>query len=461
MFSYRKQRGHAGVLFAMMIPVLFGVFTVGSDGANALQSKARLNEALEVSALAVAAQDSDDDSTRRQTATAYITYYLPYATVDASNITVTKITCDEDNTTCDYDPTKSRFFQFTVTGTVDIDSWFPGNASTVGFGDTYAVASTSVARKYQSETIDIVYVADFSGSMVSTLNTATGSDIGKAKYVILKEIIEEVNQEVKEFNDKISSTSATNQSTVGFSAFNQFAHGSETSTSRQCTWMTRFGCLRYEDITTTTECNVDNWVYNSTSHNGAYINETETVKPSHIFADPVCYTTNNMYGTFQDIQLTEDFGSSSASFESAMQSYRPNLSGYGTTSSTQGIIQGAKLAYKGVNSRKLIIILSDGQDYPNYNPYYHATVTNKLVNAGLCDNIRDTLDAQVSSEGTSVKSRIALIGFDYNVNSTNSGLTNCVGGSSSTNIYQAYSSSELKTAILSLISEEIGHLADD
>ncbi|MEZ8772114.1 TadE/TadG family type IV pilus assembly protein [Vibrio sp. 10N.247.310.17] len=42
--AMRKQSGHAAMLFAMMIPALFGVFMLGSDGARALQTKARLRK---------------------------------------------------------------------------------------------------------------------------------------------------------------------------------------------------------------------------------------------------------------------------------------------------------------------------------------------------------------------------------------------------------------------------------
>lgn len=40
----KQQSGHAAILFVMCIPVLFGVFTLASDGARALQSKARLED---------------------------------------------------------------------------------------------------------------------------------------------------------------------------------------------------------------------------------------------------------------------------------------------------------------------------------------------------------------------------------------------------------------------------------
>jgi tight adherence protein G len=440
MKNVRLQSGHAAMLFVMMVPVLFGVFTLGTDGSRALQSKARLSEAFEVASLAVAAQDSDDDNTRISTVKAYLEYYFPNATITDSDITVTKITCDEDSdsTSCpDFDAdTDTRYFKYTVTGTISETTWFPGNEAIIGFGEDYNVASSSVAKKYQSQTIDIVYVADFSGSMGWTLSSATGDDVGLDKYEILINIINEVNEEVKAFNDSIVATTNT-QSTVGFTAFNLYTHG-ETSNG--------------------SECGVDSWVYTTTTSGKGKNKKTttsldaeSTAAYDNVFAGGSdCDGTSGsyIYGTFEDIALTEDFGSSDADFETTIADFTPQ----GGTSSTQGIIAGAKIAYQGTNARKLIIILSDGADTSTSN-------TKSLVDAGLCDTITSTLDAQISSEGEDVVSRIALIGFDYDTDD-NEGLTDCVGGSSSGNIYEASSGDELKSAILSLISEEIGHLAD-
>ncbi|WP_241910669.1 TadE/TadG family type IV pilus assembly protein, partial [Vibrio lentus] len=55
--SIHRQSGHASVLFALLVPLLFGVFMLASDGARAIQSKARIEDASEVAALAVAARD--------------------------------------------------------------------------------------------------------------------------------------------------------------------------------------------------------------------------------------------------------------------------------------------------------------------------------------------------------------------------------------------------------------------
>ncbi|MGX9418279.1 hypothetical protein ACWU4D_13090 [Vibrio sp. WJH972] len=436
MKTYNSQSGHAALLFAMFIPLFFGVFALGSDGARALQSKARLNEALEVASLAVAAQDSDNNGTRVATAKAYIKYFFPNShEISDSDINITKITCDEDSSSSEcpnFDATTdTRYFKYTVTGSITEDTWFPGNDAIIGFGDDYDVTSASVAKKYQSQTVDIVYVADFSGSMSESLKSAVGDDVGLAKYEILVNIIELVNEEVKEFNDTIAG-SVNTQSTVGLVAYNKVTHGVDVDGD---------------------ECGVDSWLYTNPSGNinslGS-LDENATAAYSNVFdGGSECDGDNGPYikGTFENIELTESFGESGSDFETTIQNFSPK----GGTASTQGLIAAAKVAYLGTNTRKLLIILSDGVDNP-------APPNEDIVYAGLCDTITSTLDAQTSSEGDSVISRIALIGFDYDTD-TNQALSDCVGGDDSGNIFEASSGEELKSAILSLISEEIGHLA--
>jgi tight adherence protein G len=438
-----SQKGHAAILFAMMIPVLFGVFTVGTDGARAIQDKARFNEALEVAGLAVAAQNSEDNTKRVVTASAYIKYFFPLAQINDSSISITKITCDEDtnSSVCDYDPTKSRYYQYTITGSLSQESWFPGNEQIVGIGETYKVGSSSVARKYQSQTIDIVYVADFSGSMDTRLNTGSAK-----KYQILVDIIKEVNADVKAFNDKISFTT-NKQSEVAFTAYNQYVHGSLTTINNN---HGRRG-QGNSSTSTTTPCNLDNWLYLSGQKSDSNVDTSRTASIDHMLNDTALCGSSTVDGTFATINLTDQFGSSSENFEQTINSYRPG----GNTSSTQGIIEGARIAIAGSNPRRLMIILSDGDDYPASKK----TVTQTLVDQGLCDNIRAELDGQ-TVDGEKVKSRIAIIGFGFSP-SVNPGLVKCVGGADSGNIFEADSSTALKTAILSLISEEIGHLATD
>ncbi|GAL12454.1 protein TadG [Vibrio astriarenae] len=94
--SLQKQNGHAAILFAMMIPVFFGLFTLGSDGARMMQSKARLGDAMEAASLAVTAHASTDnsaDGVNQTIAKNYIEYYATDLKAIES-VTVSRRDCD-------------------------------------------------------------------------------------------------------------------------------------------------------------------------------------------------------------------------------------------------------------------------------------------------------------------------------------------------------------------------------
>ncbi len=95
-----------------------------------------------------------------------------------------------------------------------------------------------------------------------------------------------------------------------------------------------------------------------------------------------------------------------------------------------------------------MIIISDGEDnYPS--------TTQNLVDNGMCDTIRDTLDSQTATvNGQPVETTLAFIGFDYDT-STNPALTQCVGKN---NVYEAKDGQQMVNQILGIINEETGHL---
>jgi tight adherence protein G len=420
--TLKSQHGHAALLFCMMIPILFGVFTLGSDGARMLQEKARMDEAVEVASLAVSAADASNDiSSLKTIAKDYIAYFFPVGTITDDNVTVTKVACEVSSTTCPIEADEERYHEYTVSAVLKEENWFSGSSSTSpSFDKIFQLAGSSISRKYQSEALDVIYVADFSGSMSSVLRSATGSDVGVAKYVILKNIIIDVNNTLKEFNSHLST--GDSKAKVGFAGYNHWAHK-------------------------TSSCGVDYIKYTS---NGTSVSFSATNNYGSIFNSAVgCKNIADIYaGRFNDIALTASF----TDFSSAIASFAPYLN-YGQTNSVQGLISGARLANDGTNRRKLLIILSDGVDYPE------SITTNRLYNDGLCNTIRNGLNNKKTTDDKYVESRIVMIGFDYDPTG-NPGLSTCVGGTSSGNIFRANNSEELKTTILTLINEEIGRLAN-
>ncbi|MEZ9057761.1 pilus assembly protein TadG-related protein [Vibrio pelagius] len=434
-FLLNKQKGHAGILTVLILPALWVLFSLGTDGARGLQDRARLDDALEAAALAVSAHNDDniDDGSgsgskvNQDIVKAYVDAYV----TDKESITAVKI----QKLDCQSIPDcvsglkngDSRFFQYHVSATTKHDSWF---SSDKNFGNDFNVSSTGTSRKYQDHPVDVVFVSDFSGSMDN--NWKGGK---QKKYQDLRDVISAVTVELQKFNDIVQ----LDDNTISFVGFNNYARVSDHN------------CY-LDQLDYKVEIKLDNGV----PEPEVEVDFSKTV--ANVFKEKVnsnCRTTN-IYkdAIFYDIEPTTDF----TKFNSDVKTFRPD----GYTASHQGIIRGAQLAMQGKNPRRLIIILSDGADkgnnkVANKGTLSHKSISEKLYdNHGLCNKIRNDLNAQKAEnkDKDDVLSRIAVIGFDYDLNS-NVGLKVCAGED---NVFKAENKSQILAKILELISEEIGHL---
>ncbi|WP_217511973.1 TadE/TadG family type IV pilus assembly protein [Vibrio metschnikovii] len=404
--SMQRQSGHAAILFALMIPVLFGVFALGTDGARAVQDKARLLEAVEVASLAVAGQGSDN----KVLAKSYLQYYFPLAKINDADITINKINC-EDNAACKGQD--RRFFEYQVSAHITQPTWFPGNDAIIGFGKNYQVFDRSVTRKYHAKTVDVIFVADFSGSMVGVWD-------GKVKYKALIEVIKDVNKDLLKFNDILASSRSPSNNAINRAAFTAYDYNT----------------IMY-----------DGESYCNLNHYKSSVNKTIDA----IFQDKHCPESKLNNPPFFRVPITSDFTSK---IDNIIKDFKPRR---GTTASYQGLIDAAYIAYSipNPNPRQLIIILSDGEDFPQG----EADKMTGLVNANMCKGIVKKLESRqfinAANRLENVKARLAMIAFDYNQR-PNSGLTRCI---ESDNIFSANDFEAIKNKILELITEEIGHLA--
>ncbi|WP_217521567.1 TadE/TadG family type IV pilus assembly protein [Vibrio metschnikovii] len=445
--SMQRQSGHAAILFALMIPVLFGVFALGTDGARAVQDKARLLEAVEVASLAVAGQGSDN----KVLAKSYLQYYFPLAKINDADITINKINC-EDNPACQGQD--RRFFEYQVSARISQPTWFPGNDAIIGFGADYKVYDGSVTRKYHSETVDVVLVADYSGSMAWPWN-GDGTQVSAnnpIRYSMMNDIMVQIAGELDKFNEYVQGGNKNRLAITGFDNFTQkrnpvniqqmlhfdhlicnSSHACHTNCSYNNQNPKRLICVPWTarsgfDTSDVDEAATVNNIFN-TNHwpHSTSILTTELASEYR----PLSY--------FYDIELTDDF----AGIKSEINSFVIRGSAISGTSSYAGIIRGAQMAQAGTNPRRLIIILSDGED--NF-----TNTTNKLISAGLCSTILNTLNSQ-----NDVQARMVAVGFAYDINAYPQ-MKNCVGEE---NVFSAKNPEDIKNKILELITEEIGHLA--
>lgn len=431
--AMRKQSGHAAMLFAIMIPVLFGVFMLGSDGARALQTKARLEEASEAAVLAVSAKDEQD----HQLAERYIQHYL-YDMDSILDIEVKKLGCDEiPECIAATERGEARYFEYRVAGQSLHKSWFPGNDVIAGFGDSFNVTGSSKARRYQSQPIDITFIVDFSESMNDSWSGGRRSKLND-----LKDIIEEVADELGAYNDLYPE----HPHRVALTGFNRRTINKDKNDNlvvRDQRVVSREGEYDKDDT----------------------VNFNKTIAQQFIVKGEASRVPNgDDDARFYDLYFTTDF----SSFTKKVKKFKAG----GGTASLQGIIRAGQIVTSmSKNQKQLIIILSDGEDWNHY-----AGQTNKLVSKGMCSNILNMVNGgkvsadnthddieviggvsqgMMTPDGERMNARMAVIGFDYELNK-NVGLRNCVGRD---NVYKAENKEDILNKILGLITEEVGHLA--
>ncbi|TDE26247.1 VWA domain-containing protein [Vibrio owensii] len=481
---YRTQRGHAALLFALLIPVFWGFTTLAIDGSYAIQTKARLGDASEVAALALTAKNSLINSENEKLALKYVRAY-----VDDAEITIKDVKRKEcsstDNNGCEG---VNRYAQYDLSVAAQRDSWIP-NLNNIGFGDNYNVSHSATARKYQGDSIDVVFVMDYSGSMDDTWQK-------KAKYRHVADIINSVLKELK----KYQSIQEVN-SRVGLVPYSEYTsrpnsemmceeekylldkncknkcksvHDKCLKSCSRFNWKCREkcndeysvcqdGCRKVEIIETEPLQFVDQL---------RYAKDNETVDIESTIADVWVDKSNDPDAVCAFERYEEDYEDRSYPFsnedltdnfdkiEKEIKRFKPE----GWTAALQGIIKAAQMfdsldnpaAGTSPNARQLLVILTDGVDKTGSNdkPLDGKLPLPKLVDAGMCTKIKEHLNSKFTLDNRPVSFQMAMIGFDYDV-STNKSIAECVGVD---NVYDAANPDELLDIILNLISEEIGHL---
>ncbi|CUB02754.1 TadE/TadG family type IV pilus assembly protein [Marinomonas fungiae] len=458
-YTQKQQSGHAGLMFLLIFPALFGLFVWSTDGARMLQSDARLTDAMEVAVLAVSAQASDENDVREATAKRFINDY--FSDVEASNITVTSSKTAKTEGEGD---DEKRFFEYDLSVKVERDTIFQkNNGSTLSYGDSFKMGRTAVARKGLSEAVDVVLVSDYSSSMYE------GWDGGaQRKFKDLNDIVDEIADELKHYNDQ-NPNFVNTLSVVGFDYYTSESTSYEVE---KCWW---FSCW-YETVTErmfahhlicnrnpyevqrnkfrslTSDCKYQGVFFEGAIKDSYYVDANATVAnifnlnhPSNQHSLDKSEVQNTSKSVFETIPLSSNFLNIKSIVNDSGRFNISEYSGSGTASYA-GLIRAAQIAETGMNPRRLIIILSDGVDSKS-------SITDKLISAGLCSEIIDTLSEEVVN-GNNVRAEMAAIGFDYSV-SSNPQMANCVGEE---RVYSAVNTEDIKNKILSLISEEVGSL---
>ena len=438
---YKKQSGLAGIMFVLFFPALFGVYVWATDGARMLQSDARLTDAMEVAVLAVAAEGSDKDDDRVKTAKKFVNAYFSDVSIDKITVTSNSKEAEDDG------------YAYKLNVKVERDTIFPKSKSLdIGYDDTFTMNRSSAAKKGLTEGVDVILVADYSGSMRDKISSSATQE----KYKDLVEVVKQVGATLEEYNKLIpEQAKKSKMAIVPFNYLTSNDNGifhhlvcdelidreidnirgsydyKETTTYANCYYVVR----RYKKSDYTgnykTDSDWNGWRYT----NSYYVNAKKSVEG--LLNEKNGKVRDGSLGYFEDISLTDDF----KSINTTIKDFKPTSS----TASYSGLIRAAQVAKKGSNPRRLIILLSDGMDS-------YGGVSNALLNADLCGEIVSSLTE--TKNNVEIKAEIAAIGLGKTDNYDR--MERCVGAD---RVFDGLGSmEEVKKQILTLIAEEVGSL---
>ncbi|WP_051215817.1 TadE/TadG family type IV pilus assembly protein [Ferrimonas futtsuensis] len=212
-FNPKIQRGVAAIYLALLLAPMFGMVFLAVEGTRYIQKKNRLADATEAAAMAVsmanrnlpAADGETPDQYRRRLAQAYIHAYVRHIeTIEQLQVERT----DGEEVIVGQ---PQEFIQYRVSATTQHDSWFSDGTGVIpSFNKQQKVANRAIAKSYPNRlerNVDIVFVADFSGSMTQTWND-------RSKIQTLKEQVNAISAEILADNDEGFSHR------IGFAPFN-------------------------------------------------------------------------------------------------------------------------------------------------------------------------------------------------------------------------------------------------
>ncbi len=174
------QRGALAPAFAIILPILLSLMALGLDGANGLYQKARLSDAMDEAALAVASSGKtnttvEESNNSKALVKAYLNYYIPSMTREPI-ITFSSQSSDEDANDglkyIDYHMGASVY----VPAVFDVGT-FPGFDHEIQIG-----THDKKVRKFSALPADYVFVVDFSTSQAGT------------PMKILKSVVKEITE---------------------------------------------------------------------------------------------------------------------------------------------------------------------------------------------------------------------------------------------------------------------------
>lgn len=357
---YPHQRGLMGLLMVGFVLAFAGLFILSIDGVRALQNKARFDEAADIATLAVSsnALNSITESQQKQIVKNYFYAYFKDLTLNDAdiNITATEGTCTEDDVTCIKDAVYTQY-ELSVSGSFAKILGTPVNVAS--FADeegNYQVSGGGMARRFDATSIvepkDVIFVADFSGSMDWSWNGRyapvddSSSDAKlHRRYKEALSVIDQIAETLQNYNDSVENGEKKN--TVGMVPFGPYTFAS-SRTSERFILDQGYGDFRYT-------YRYWSWTYWEWRYGYGYVDyRMYAVENDFLRSNYSITTSSYSYMDYHNVSLTDNI----SQFRSTVSGFSPS----GGTASYKGLLRSAIMAASGDNAKRIIIILSDGDD---------------------------------------------------------------------------------------------------
>jgi len=421
---YRDQRGAFAVSFVILAGALLSLAALGIEGSRYIRERARFSDALEQAALALVSEDNGQGSARNTMLTnAWVGAYLPGSkTLEEPVIRVSK----------GIDPTRDQlsYVEYRVSSKVASNSWMSSSLFP-SFNPEVVLGNNGAARKYRTA-MDVMFVADFSVSMKYSFSGGGGS-----KFENLQRAIMSISSEVLKDNK---------QNKVGFVPF---SWGTRSDDGTYCNPQFASNRPVPSDVYSTPSPQGRAWaanVYHYVDIQATYDRFPEPMDDFHIPYSNIIGFGRCLKDAInpRPVLLT-----SSIDDIAAINTMGPE----GNTLVSAGMLQGGRLLYNGTAARKILVIISDGTDFPITGPdpeNEDIDISKKLINLGLCNKIRDVLTT-TDANGNQIIGKIAFIGVDY---LPTLDWKACVGEN---NYYEVNNADAFSEAMRHAVFEEVGH----
>ncbi len=439
------QRGAFLVFFTITLPVLLGFVVLSVEGSRYVYDKARMSDALEQAVLALTVANKDPEINydyNVNVAKAYITANAP----------------DQGNNS-DYIkevvPTRDDSAVWRLSGKIQRTSWFPFQGLTASFSPEVSIGNHGAAKVEppgitSSQAQDVVFVSDFSSSMLLSLyhdfsgmskgsaqnycssvlynnpnDTNTFSN-GSGGYVNCEKKIFALKKIVLKLAKMIYAGNSGSQ--VGFAPYSDSTI-SLINGEKFCTveWFSVPGVDTMDQTIGETVVGAD-WlgsllqIPETLQHLMNTLPRNQTVFIPIAEGGQLCSMSYN----YNSIELTRHFNEISKI---------EKMQAKGLTFMMSGLMAGSKILGRTANqqTKKSLIIISDGFDT------ILTTQSKALFNAGICDRLKNDHNVKLS-----------FVALDYSASQGEYSnlLEQCIGKK---NIYESYNTQELEKILTELI----------